>query len=133
MTYPILDALIIGGGPAGLAVATGLARQLYKAVIFDNGLYRNSKADHMHNVLGWDHQNPAAFRAKAREDLLGRYDTIKVESATIREIRSMTDGTFQGVDDLGRIWAGRKVVLATGVKDIFPNIPGFETCWGRGM
>jgi thioredoxin reductase len=59
MAALLRDVLIIGGGPAGLAVATGLARQLYTAVVFDSGVYRNARTQHMHNVPTWDHRNPA--------------------------------------------------------------------------
>ncbi|PKS08395.1 hypothetical protein jhhlp_005339 [Lomentospora prolificans] len=133
MSALVLDVLVIGGGPGGLAVATGLARQLYNTVIFDSGVYRNARATHMHNFLGWDHQNPANLRAKGREDLMARYKTVTIENTTIQQVRKTELGTFEAFDDKGRKWTGRKVVLATGVKDVFPNIHGFDECWGRGI
>lgn len=134
MTNPLLDVLIIGGGPAGLSVATGLARQLYTAVVFDSGVYRNARASHMHNVAGWDHRPPAEFRAKARQDIISRYETIQFEqTAAIREVRKTSSGRFEALDDKGRTWLGRKLVIATGVSDIFPDIPGYGECWGYGM
>lgn len=138
MTTPLLDVLIIGGGPGGLAVASGLARQLYTAVVFDSGVYRNARASHMHNFAGWDHQPPSAFRTKARDDLLAHYKTIQFESATVQQVRRKDAdaggaGPFEAVDDRGRVWRGRKLVLANGAADVFPDISGYEECWGYGM
>ena len=80
----VLDVLIIGGGPAGLSVATGLARQLYTAVVFDSGVYRDALGKHMHNVAAWDHRAPSKFRAKAREDILRRYSTLQFQNTTTK-------------------------------------------------
>ncbi|CAD6585422.1 MAG: hypothetical protein ASARMPREDX12_001995 [Alectoria sarmentosa] len=129
----ILDVLIIGGGPAGLSTATGLARQLYTAVVFDSGVYRNQLATHMHNVLTWDHQSPADFRSKGREDILKRYATIKFQDTEIKSVAKTQQGHFELKDAQGKTWTGRKLVLATGVRDVFPDIEGYGNCWARGI
>ncbi|KAJ0419610.1 hypothetical protein BJY00DRAFT_302020 [Aspergillus carlsbadensis] len=129
------DALIIGAGPAGLSVATGLARQLHTAVVFDSGVYRNARATHMHNVLGWDHVNPAELRAKGKADLLARYSTVQFQNETVESVRRLKTerSLFEAVDAKGNKWYGRKVVLATGVKDVMLDIEGFEECWGTNI
>jgi len=66
---PTIKALIIGGGPAGLTAASTLARQIQTCIVFDNGTYRNKLSNDMHMVLTADRSSPAAFRAKAREEL----------------------------------------------------------------
>ncbi|KAL3473849.1 hypothetical protein BJX99DRAFT_260964 [Aspergillus californicus] len=135
----LFDVLIIGSGPAGLSVATGLARQLHTAVVFDSGVYRNACATHMHNVLGWDHINPAKLREKGKQDLLARYSTIQFEGTAVNTVRRINDkasnssSLFEAVDAAGQSWYGRKLVLATGVKDVPADIPGFDECWGRGI
>jgi thioredoxin reductase len=148
----LFDALIIGAGPAGLSTATGLARQLHTAIVFDSAVYRNARAEHMHNVLGWDHFSPAKLREKGRADLLARYQTVKFADVAVASIQKMIIGKgtsgdgrnssedakkelsiFEAVDVTGRAWHGRKVVLATGVKDRMLDIEGFDECWGRGM
>src|SRR4051794_30476588 len=91
----LYDVLIIGGGPAGLAVATGLARQLHTALVFDSGVYRNARATHMHTVPGWDHANPVDFRAKAKDDLVRRYPSIEFKPATVAELKKLDSGHFQ--------------------------------------
>src|SRR3569833_3428326 len=74
-----LDVLIIGGGPGGLAVATGLARQHYTAFVFDSGFYRIARTKHIYNFFTCDHRDPADFRAAARSDNHTHNDTIRFE------------------------------------------------------
>ncbi|KAK4233543.1 thioredoxin reductase [Achaetomium macrosporum] len=119
------DVLIIGGGPGGLATATALARQLYTAVGFDSGVYRNAHTSHMHNVPTWDHRDPREFRAKARADLLVRYSTIQFEETAVARLTPRAR--------CGPMWTGRKVVLATGMRDVYPDIAGYDDVWGRGV
>lgn len=134
MLGSFVDVLVIGAGPAGLAVATGLARQLYTAVVFDNKVYRNERAKHMHNVPGWDHQNPSALRDKARHDILARYQTVQFQDVTVSQVqKNETTGHFEAVDAENRLWTGRKLVLATGAADVFPDIKGYADCWGHAM
>ncbi len=128
----VYDCIIVGAGPAGLATATGLARQQHTALVFDSGVYRNALATHVHNVIGWDHQNPADLRKKAREDLT-RYSTIQFKDTAVAEIRKLESGRFEAVDRIGDVFTGRKVCLATGVKDLMPDIEGYGDCWAHGM
>ena len=152
----VFDVLILGAGPAGLSAATGLARQLYTSVVFNTNTFRNSRVQHMHNVLGWDHQDPAFYRAKAREDLDRRYAGIVTwaDSVSLQELKKPEDlsqnhevdvtdpdmvtesksrTTFEAIDTDGSVWRGRKVILATGVRDLLPLIEGYDDCWGYGM
>ncbi|KAI0860752.1 FAD/NAD(P)-binding domain-containing protein [Xylaria cubensis] len=129
----IVDVLIIGGGPAGLAVAGGLARQLHTAIVFSSGSFRNGAVQHMHNVPGWDHRNPADFRAKSKTDILSRYSTIQFRDVSITDVKKLESGRFEVVDDAGDKYEGRKIVIASGIRDIMPGIPGYSELWGKGI
>ncbi|KAI0106169.1 FAD/NAD(P)-binding domain-containing protein [Nemania sp. FL0031] len=129
----VVDVLILGGGPAGLAVAGGLARQLHTAIVFSSGSFRNGVVSHMHNVSGWDHENPADFRAKSKADILSRYDTIQFRDVGVASVQKLPSGNFEVVDDAGEKYQGRKVVIASGIRDIMPNIPGYSELWGKSI
>lgn len=134
MSAKVYDALIIGGGPAGLAMATSLARQVYSTLVIDSGEYRNARAQHMHTVPGFDHADPAVFRAKVRGDLARRYDCVEFRAATVTRVRRLDSGVFEALDDTGRVYLGKKLGLGTGVRDVFDDQPeGYDECWARGM
>ncbi|KAK7928311.1 hypothetical protein PG985_005309 [Apiospora marii] len=132
----VADVLILGAGPAGLSAAAGLARQLHTAVVFSSSRFRNERARHMHNVPGWDHRDPAEFRAVSREQILARYDTIRFVDCEIARVAKVGgDGKpllFEAVDTSGNRYRGRRVIVASGVRDIMPaDIPGYDELWGR--
>lgn len=141
MSNKIYDVLIIGGGPAGLSIATTIVRQLQTAIVLDSGTYRNSRSEHMHGVPGFDHVDPVVFRTKAKGDILKRYDTVEFRKTRITEVKKVSlEGDseggheqFQAIDWQGNVFVGRKVALATGVKDVLPDVDGYNECWGRGM
>lgn len=132
-TSNLWDVLIIGGGPSGLSTALGLARQFHTAVVFDSGTHKDAPEPHMHNFVSWDHQSPAAFRAASKTNILGRYNTIQFQDVAVETVGRTPEGLFMARDVAGRDWLGRKLVLATGVQDIFPDIDGYADCWAKGM
>ncbi|KAI3395507.1 hypothetical protein diail_1293 [Diaporthe ilicicola] len=129
----VVDVLIVGGGPAGLTAASTIVRQLQTGILFDSGVYRNGRTRHMHGVPGFDHVAPETFRMKSKGDILRRYDTVEFKKAYIEAIRKLDNGNFEATDGWANVYVGRKVVIATGVKDILPQIEGFDFCWGRGV
>ncbi|XDG09656.1 hypothetical protein ABKA04_009271 [Annulohypoxylon sp. FPYF3050] len=141
-TPQITDVLILGAGPAGLSCAGALARQLHTAIVFSSSVYRNARATHMHNVIGYEHVNPSVYREKARSDILARYsDTIQFRDVGVVKVRKIEseegDGgktRFEVQDENGVKYLGRKVVLAMGVRDVMPEKPeGYKDLWGYGI
>lgn len=124
------DVAIIGGGPAGLAAAATLARQLHTAVVFDSRQYRNAKATGMHMVPGHEGKNPADFRRESREGL-SKYPTIQFHDARIDKVEKKTVSEFLLTDFTSKSWKFRKLLLAVGSSDIFPDIDGYEPLWGE--
>lgn len=135
----ISDALVIGGGPAGLAAALSLCRQNHSVTVFDSGDYRNKYASEMHMVSTWDHRPPGEYLAASREELSRRYPDqfrlVKEEVTAIERVPGTARGhsVFEARGEAGGQWKGRKVILATGVRDLLPFIDGFEECWGTGV
>ena len=122
------DAIIIGAGPAGLQAALTLGRMHRSTLLLDSGEYRNGTVLHMHNVIANDGTPPAQFRATARAQL-GEYSDVEIRDLGAQTVMADDRGfTVRLVD--GDTVAGRHVILATGVADDLPPIPGLQELWG---
>ena len=129
-----VDVLVVGSGPAGLSAALMLSRAVYQVVIFDSGVYRNALSYHMHVMPTWDHSDPAKYREAACAELKARYsEIVTFVDYKVTSLRKGSDGGFVAIDATGKTWTGKKVILATGNKDVFPKIEGYEECWIKGM
>jgi thioredoxin reductase len=120
------DCIIVGAGPAGLNAALVLGRARRRVLVLDNGVPRNYATDEMHGVLGHDGLDPADLRGRGRAEL-ARYG-VDVVSAEVKGAEVL-DGA------VGLTWADdaevtRTVILATGMLDEVPDIPGFADVWG---
>jgi thioredoxin reductase len=136
------DAVVIGGGPAGLQAALTLGRMHRRALLLDSGEYRNAPAEHMHNFLTQDGTPPAVFRAAARAELAA-YTTVTVREAAATAVVPDGDGfrvvlgarqgvepdAGPGADDTAPL-ATRTVLLATGMRDTLPAVPGLASLFG---
>jgi thioredoxin reductase len=126
------DAIIVGGGFAGLAAALPLARARRRVLVVDAGDPRNRYAGHVHNFLGHDGREPAAIRAQARRQLAA-YPTVAFADGAAVAARREGDGFVLDIDSGGgrRREGGRRLVLATGVRDELPPLPGLWERWGE--
>lgn len=122
------EVVIVGGGPAGLQAALTLGRVHRRALLVDSGEYRNAPADQMHNIITHDGRSPAEFRERARRDIAG-YDTVEVLGASVESITGTEDG-FLVRTSVGTSVRPRVVLLATGVRDVLPDIPGLAPLFG---
>ncbi|KAK4060903.1 hypothetical protein Trihar35433_9828 [Trichoderma harzianum] len=140
-TPPIIyDALIVGGGPAGLSTALTLARVCRTSIVFDSREYRNEGAKEMHTFISRDGIPPQSFRNISRGQIKDKYsdqvsfvEGTKIVSVSNDEILPGYKG-FQAVDSANNTYFGRKLVLATGIEDILPtDIEGYKENWPQHM
>jgi len=127
----MLDVVIVGGGPAGLSAALMLGRARRNVLLADSGQPRNAAVHAMHGFLSRDGTDPAALRQTAR-DQLGAYPTVRVRDLAIQAVvRDAEQFTISLAD--GSSEQARRLLLATGVADQLPPIPGLAELWGRGV
>lgn len=124
----IYDVIITGGSYAGLSAAMALGRSLRQVLIIDAGKPCNRQTPHSHNFLTQDGSTPAAIARMAREQVL-RYDTVQLQEGYAISAEKK-EGLFRVRTEKGDTFSARKLILATGVNDVLPDIPGFAACWG---
>jgi thioredoxin reductase len=123
---PSWDCIVVGAGPAGLNAALVLGRARRRVLVLDNGAPRNHATHEMHGVLGHDGLDPADLRARGRSEL-ARYG-VDVVTADVQDAEVL-DGAVRLTWDSGAD-VTRTVILATGMLDDVPDIPGFAEVWG---
>ncbi|MFF3643552.1 NAD(P)/FAD-dependent oxidoreductase [Streptomyces sp. NPDC002564] len=125
------DVVVVGGGAAGLSAALVLGRSRRRVLVVDAGEPRNAPAAHMQGYLSRDGMPPAEFLAEGRREL-ARYG-VEVVRDRVEEVTPDGAGEF-GVSlaDGGAVHA-RRVVVATGLVDRVPGVPGLAERWGRDV
>lgn len=121
------DAIIIGGGPAGLQAALTLGRMHRRTLLLDSGEYRNGTVPHAHNLLTNDGRDPAELRRLGRAEIAA-YETVRIQDAAATEITRVDANLVVTV--AGTPLRTRAVILATGLADELPSIPGLADRWG---
>ncbi|HVG58127.1 MAG TPA: NAD(P)/FAD-dependent oxidoreductase [Hyalangium sp.] len=130
MKDDVVDVVVVGGGPAGLNAALNLGRGRKKVLLCDAGPPRNAAAVEVHGFVTRDGIPPQEFRRIASEQLRP-YD-IKVRDVRVMNIEREGSGfcvTLEG----GRVVVARRVLLATGMVDVMPDLPGYRELWGKAL
>jgi len=125
------DCVIVGGGPAGLSAALMLGRCRRRVLVCDTGEGRNRSAHAVHGFLTRDGTPPAELLRVSREQL-GPYDTIELSERRIVDA-TRADGGFDLAATDGSRFRARRLLLATGVVDELPAVPGLEELYGRSV
>ena len=123
------DVAIAGGGPAGLSAALWLARYLHKVVVIDSGDPRNWETRGVNGYLGHQGIRPPALRALGREE--GAKYGVEFVSGLIEEAVNETGELFAIRLREGMVIEAERVLLAIGLKDVWPDIPGLDRCYGE--
>src|SRR5690349_16658448 len=122
------DVIIIGGSFAGLSAAMSLGRALRNVLIIDNGLPCNRQTPHSHNFITQDGKTPTEIATLAREQV-SHYNTIKFRSGVVHKALKKGN-TFEVITTTDELFYSKKLIIATGLRDIMPDINGFAECWG---
>ena len=127
----VYEAIVVGAGPAGLSAALILGRCCRRTLLCDGGEGRNAASRALHGFLSRDGMPPAELRRVARQQLAA-YPTVEVREAHVIEALR-TPGGFSVQLDSGERLHSSKLLLATGVRDELPPIPGLPERWGRSV
>jgi thioredoxin reductase len=128
MSLSEYDVAIVGGGPAGLTAAMWLARYLRSVVLVDSGDPRNWQTRGVNGYLGLPDVTPAALRGAGRDE--ARRWGAELVNGCVSTVTQEDDERFRVTLESGAIFESRRVLLAYGVKDIWPDIPGLEHIYG---
>ena len=125
------DAVIVGGGPAGLSAALVLGRANKRVLVVDNDRPANAVSQGVGGLLGHDRVKPADLRRSARRQL-EEHLNVEVRHGAVEDVEAIADGFLVMPTDAAPIRA-HAIVLAHGLRYDPPPLPGIEPLWGRSV
>jgi thioredoxin reductase len=131
-----VDAVVIGGSAAGLNGALMLARSRRSVVVIDSGTPRNAPAEGVHGLLGLDGTPPAELLERGRAEVRGYGGTVltgEVTKAAPAEPSADGDPRFTVTLADGATLHARRLLVATGLRDVLPDVAGLAEHWGRSV
>ncbi|MGC5331778.1 NAD(P)/FAD-dependent oxidoreductase [Micromonospora sp. DT62] len=124
------DVVVVGGGAAGLSGALTLARVRRSVVVLDSGAPRNAPAEGVHGLLAREGIRPAELRERGRAEVRGYGG--RVVTGEVAAVARDDDGFTVTLAD-GRTVRARRLLVATGLVDELPDVPGLRERWGRDV
>jgi thioredoxin reductase len=125
------DVIIIGGSYSGLAAGMALGRALRKVLIIDSGKPCNRYTPHSHNFITHDGRAPEEITKLAKQQV-EKYQTVKILNGLALHAEKK-DNLFYVSTGPNASFTATKLIFATGIRDLMPDIPGFEECWGKSV
>lgn len=125
------DVAIVGGGPAGLSAAVWLARYERSVVVIDSGDPRNWETRGVNGFLGLPKIKPPELRAAGRDECR-RYGVQLLDEEVCKVRRNGSDAIALDLAD-GRALSAKRLLLAIGIKDVWPDVPGLDACYGESV
>jgi thioredoxin reductase len=122
------DVIIVGGSYSGLAAGMALGRALRQVLIIDSGKPCNSQSPYSHNFITQDGKTPKEIATLARQQV-ERYNTVSFFNGLATKGAKIENG-FEIQTDAGEAFTAKKLIFATGITDVLPEIPGTVECWG---
>jgi thioredoxin reductase len=126
---PVVDTLVVGGGPAGLSTALVLGRARRRVLVLDTGKPANAVSNGVGGLLGYERVLPADLRRSGRAQL-ARHADVEVRDAAVVDATRTDDGFLVKLDS-GSTVRAQSLVLAHGLRYDPPSLPGVEELWGR--
>jgi thioredoxin reductase len=122
------EVIIVGGSYSGLAAGMALGRALRKVLIIDSGKPCNRQTPHSHNFLTQDGKTPKEIAALARQQV-EMYNTVEFFNGLATN-GTKTENGFEIQVTSGETFRAKKLIFATGIKEIMPDMEGYAECWG---
>jgi thioredoxin reductase len=127
----VADVVVVGGGAAGLAAAIALGRSRRSVIVVDAGEPRNAPAEGAHNVLGHEGIPPLELLARGRAE--AESYGVRIVEGRVTDVSGVVDDFTLEIDEGDSHVLARRVVLATGLVDDLPDVPGVREAWGRSV
>ncbi len=131
MTENQLDVIIVGGSIAGLSAALTLGRALRSVMVIDGCAPCNRHSPYSHNFITRDGEPPAEIIRAARAQVR-QYPSVSFFDDEVVDAKKEND-IFHVVTRTGKVFHGKRLLLCTGLTDVFPDIDGFPDCWGKSI
>src|SRR5215203_2237365 len=131
MSNDLYDCIVIGAGPAGLSASLFLARYLRRTLTFHHNSPRNEYAHGVHGFLGHHGIGPAELLARGRDEVT-KHGGLIIEACVTRVEKVSTD-CFRVFAGGSQVFDARRLLLATGLRDLTPDCPGFRDFYGSSV